>query len=518
MKIQLFKRTISDSTFTLIITLVYAAFVIALSQFHEVWRDEVMAMSIVTDADSLWALYGSLKNTGHPGLWYTLLYLGYLIYPKYAILKIVNLLICILATFLFLKKAPFRWPVKILFILGVFPLYIYPIINRNYGISMLMIFLVCIFYKNRWQRMIPLSIALCLLANCHIHSTLIVCAFALSLGVELFLFPDAKKIFSSKKAEILLGFLIIFLGIFATLYQNASLQTVHSISAKNITITQISQALFKAFVLPGKYFYSLSGFKSALFVNIIIFATYIYLLRRLNLFVLFAGAVVALSLFFELIYPGFSMRHQGALYLLLVMVLWLDHCDPYEENKVPRLFHSMNRYMPKNMMIFFTCILIIHMCMGYVAVKREILKPYSSSKNFADFIRAHPNLKDAIIISEPEDNIESLPYYLDNPLYFYKEDFIGKQRYLSKPHPLRDARLSDVLAAAKRLKSEKKRDVIIVLDEKVTLEGPFYIKRIGHESFTGTHEELEEFSNNTIFLAEFSGAIVDENYQVFLLK
>jgi hypothetical protein len=174
---------------TIISTLLYAAIVIFVSCFHEVWRDEVSAVSMAVSSTSALDLFRVIHPFGHPGLWDLILYLAYQIYPHYVVLKISNLVIAIAAVYLFFRTAPWKWLYKILFIGGIFPLYIYPVVNRNYAISMLLIFLFCWLYRQRFQKFIWLSLTLFLLANTHAYSLLLVGILTSGLLIEAFFNP-----------------------------------------------------------------------------------------------------------------------------------------------------------------------------------------------------------------------------------------------------------------------------------------------------------------------------------------
>src|SRR3989344_8166534 len=122
---------IKKNKFALILTLVYGVFIITLSSFHEVWRDEVRALNYATEARSLLDLFHNLKinNEGHPALWYILLYIGYNIFHTTVILKVINSVISIAAIYIFLAFSPFTKIQKILFVFGFFPIYEYSVIN-----------------------------------------------------------------------------------------------------------------------------------------------------------------------------------------------------------------------------------------------------------------------------------------------------------------------------------------------------------------------------------------------------
>jgi len=52
---------------------IYLAVVVAGAYQHEMWRDEVRALSLAIESHSLPDLFAHLKNEGHPGLWHVLL-------------------------------------------------------------------------------------------------------------------------------------------------------------------------------------------------------------------------------------------------------------------------------------------------------------------------------------------------------------------------------------------------------------------------------------------------------------
>jgi hypothetical protein len=56
--------------------------------------------------------------------------------------------------------------------------------------------------------------------------------------------------------------------------------------------------------------------------------------------------------------------------------------------------------------------------MAYQAVDREIRMDYSASKSAAAIIRSDPILSGAILMSEPPEHAESLPYYISNNIFF----------------------------------------------------------------------------------------------------
>lgn len=499
------------------ITLIYAVLVTLLSSFHEVWRDEVIPLSFVMESHSLAQVFAKLHNFGHPGLWHILLYFSYQVFPHPIVLKILNGLICVVAIYVFLSKSPFSWSQKILFVAGFFPLYLYPVFNRNYGISMLLVFLLCACYRDRWRRMIPLSIILFLLANTHLHSLVTVGAVVLSLLVELVFLGGWKEVPTGKRSQIFLGFGIIMTGMVLAVVQMLPDSKSLIFKPELLASGNVWEVLVRAVFLPGKYFYCVFGFENKFFVSIIIFAMYVYLLRKPSLLVMFSSGVVGISLTFGLAYFTREMRHQGAFYLLFIMVLWLECLVPLNERLALGRLETWHDYLRTHKNTLLSFILIIEVCLALPPARKEIEMPYSSAESLAHLIKRDSTLKEAIIMAMPESYLETLPYYLDNPLYFYSEERFARYRHLNAT-AIMTATMAEFLATGEKLKVNYGKPVLIILDEGIKPEGPYTLKFSYRKTFTYSLQALEEFSRQTTLLASFTEAISSERYRVYLLQ
>ncbi|HVO76323.1 MAG TPA: hypothetical protein VMT35_20045, partial [Ignavibacteriaceae bacterium] len=125
---------------------IYSISVIRISSYHEVYRDEMRALSLVLESKSLPTFIHYLKSEGHPALWYFILYIGWLIIKTPLVLKVASLSIAITAVTVFLFNSPFTKIQKGLFIFGALPLYEFSIMSRNYGIGMLLLFIFFTLY------------------------------------------------------------------------------------------------------------------------------------------------------------------------------------------------------------------------------------------------------------------------------------------------------------------------------------------------------------------------------------
>jgi len=501
----------------LFITLIYALVVSTLSGLHEVWRDEVTLIDMIATSESLFHLFGRLNNYGHPGLWHTLLYFGHSIFPEYFILKITAVSIAVLGIYIFLLRAPFSFGQKLLFICGFFPIYLYPVFARSYGLSMLLGFAFCALYQDRMKNFIPMSIVLFLLANVHAHSLIMVIAIFLSLAVEFFVTirRQLDKIFDQKK--IMIGLSIILCGIGLSIIQIIPDQTSIIFKTSSLDVYNVAEVFIRALVIPGKVFPAVLGFKSAVFVNGVIWALYIYLSRKPGLLMIFAVSVIGLAMFMTLVYPSKMMRHQGALYLLIIMILWLDAVVQGSRISLSAWAEKIYQAVASYKHAFFTCVLIMQVCMAYPAVKNDILHDYSSSKRFAVFLDENEQFKDAILMGEPDVFVESIPYYSDIDIYLHRQKKFGKSVVFTAAKNL-DLTLDEYLETAIHLKKETGRPVIMMVGHDLNPQGPFKIEGYFGANFIYSEASLRDFHQKAVKIAEFKGAIGDENYDVYSLE
>ena len=104
---------------------------------HEIWRDEMRALTIAREADSALDLPRALENEGHPVLWYLVLRVAYAIAPATVVMKVVATAIGVAAAALLLFRAPLPTWWRVLFVFGWVPLYGCSVLCRNYGLGVI---------------------------------------------------------------------------------------------------------------------------------------------------------------------------------------------------------------------------------------------------------------------------------------------------------------------------------------------------------------------------------------------
>src|SRR5262249_40184801 len=146
----------------------YVATIVLLAVHHEVWRDEVRALSLAVESRFPWNLVQALHNDGHPALWHAILWLGFRLTRSLLVLQGSSIAIAATGVLLLAANSPFRWWQKLLFPFGLFPIYHFSVMCRNYGLSMLLLFAFCTLYEKRFERPFWVALILALLANANV--------------------------------------------------------------------------------------------------------------------------------------------------------------------------------------------------------------------------------------------------------------------------------------------------------------------------------------------------------------
>ncbi|HMA19843.1 MAG TPA: hypothetical protein VKO87_03510, partial [Gemmatimonadaceae bacterium] len=313
----------------------YAALLTVLALNHEMWRDEVRALSVATQWS--WAtMFTELHHEGHPSLWYILLRSAFALTHSTLVLPILAIVVALVAAYLILKHAPFPVWLRLLAVFGVFLGYELSISARNYGIGVMLMMVACLVYGSRARRQIVLAVVLALLANTSVHA---------AVAALVLIFIWLTDLFDAETREPLLspggivGIGIAVLGV-AVSYLTAK-PTADMAWALSLSSLDYGKALGSLFADPGK---SLLGYRDAniaateefpwrvtgidgrVAARIIVDLSLVWLawsLRRnwraLTALVL---AVLGFAFVFRIAYTA-GLRHEGLLLFLILSVCWL---------------------------------------------------------------------------------------------------------------------------------------------------------------------------------------------------
>ena len=179
---------------------------------HDIWLDEAHHWLFARDSLTPTELIANMRYDGHPILWNLMLFGITRLSQNVVFMQLLHVCISVTAVAVFLFFSPFKFSEKILFVFGYFVLYEYTVISRNYGLLMLLLFLVVVLYEKK--KYIWLGLTLAMLANTHLFGLAIACFF--------FVMACYESLFAGKvkpNAAIVTGTLLFLAGVTISLWQ-----------------------------------------------------------------------------------------------------------------------------------------------------------------------------------------------------------------------------------------------------------------------------------------------------------
>jgi len=497
------------------ILLLWLGAVVLVSIYHEMWRDEAHSLYVALSADSLWQLPHAIKNEGHPILWYLILWVGYHIINTPVILKIVSVGIGFISVSLFFRFSPFFLWFKILFLLSFLPLYEYTIMARNYGISMLFFFSFASLYTEKKEKPYILAFILFALANTNIHSAIFVCCLSSFWMYEIFLKEKDSSSKIRSLGEWIWPFVIVFFGVFISLVTVIPDNNSIVMPSHDINISHIFSSLWQSALHPGVHFNEIFPGLPLIVRDLLIWILIAGLLVSPMGFLLSLVGMIVLGVFFSIGYSG-ALRHQGIFFLYLLTIYWIIS-----------LFLRKNRGSVGWRTLLFnwvlygviSIVLILQIFGSYKYVVRDMTKQISSSKAFGQFLKDNKQYHDAIIIGEPDIRLESLPYYVSNPIFVPRINRYEKYIKLVRENK-QVLSLGELYMVARYLEKKEKKSVLIALGHFGLSEQkkPYIRYEQYGRKFIWTIQQLQTFKDNTVKIAEFKEDVKNERYEVYSLK
>ena len=475
------------------------------------------------DARSLADLLRSMKDEGHPMLWHVLLYAGYAVTSCKQTLPVVSGLIAGASVSIFVFKSPFPLWLKAMFVLGALPLYEYSVMARNYGISMLLLFLFAQMYASRRQHPIRLGMTLALLCNTNIHS-LILAALLMALWFWDFFVREGASPLSREARPLYLAVAIVSLGAVTALWTLWPTGQNLPADAIRCTVPDVIKALGATLRDPATAFPNIAprapGFLAVSAGLLLVCSTLGLVLQPALLAVAWLG-LVALSVFFQVVYRG-SLRHQGLFAVFLVALYWIALAS----RGVPRRHNLANAVARVGLFVGLPGLLAILIATGGYKIYMDLAHEQSASKAFGAFLGIRPQYAGSILIGEPDYFLESVHYYAPNPIYIVREQRFGNTVRFTRT-AAKDLGMRDLLRIAWDVHTREDKSVLIALGHQPELaprspppdDPPLHsISYSFGRTFSWSRDDLRVWNSCTRPLEEFAqGVIGDEVYGVYEL-
>jgi len=190
------KKIFNKTNIKIFVFVVYIILNIILLINHEPWRDEARAWLMARNLN-IKELFVVSKFDGHPILWHLILMpfakLGF----PYITIQIINLVICLIAAYIFYFKIKINDIIKTFILFGAPFIYVYTTIARNYCLILLFAMLLFYIYEKRHIYPCKYIFVLALLLNCPTM------CWGLSITMYIFFAYEffSKKIHTKEKIQ-----------------------------------------------------------------------------------------------------------------------------------------------------------------------------------------------------------------------------------------------------------------------------------------------------------------------------
>ena len=492
----------------------YATTIVIGAAHHELWRDEVVPLSIAREMPSFSEVWRMVRHEGHPILWYVILRYSYFVFGSTAVLPVASVLIAIAAIVVFVTQARLPLWLKALFVFGYIPIFEYSVLARANGLAMLLLFAFCALYAARERYRISAALALGALANTSAMG------FVTAAGAGAMVAVDA--IIASRHGErptrrALLATAVYVAGLAHAVVANAPDPSTLPLPLYHHSVATVVAAVRNAILSPAAHS---ASFLWIPLTSVWLWLAFAFLWRRPGLLAFLALSLIGFELLFTLVYPA-SPRQKGYVLLVVIATVWL--WNALARHGVPEAAGTLaraERWLGRVLLVSLTVTLGYQVVLGMRNVVDDVRFEYASSRRLGSLIASDPRLERAIVIGEPEDLTESLPYYRDNRIYLPQEKAFRHWLMWIPGGRRGDYNLAELLATATELRGRYDTPVVMALGW--WLDGRdaqrMYAGTYVEQNFTMSAADREEFLARTEFLGRLRDAtFTDENYDVFVL-
>ena len=487
---------------------------------HEYWRDEVRALSLALSASHIWTLPLAVHGDGHPILWYLLLRVAHDIVGTPSVMPLVSFAVAACGVAIFMLRSPFPLWWKVLFVFGGLALYEYVVMARNYGISMLLMFAFAATACGPKRPPLLLGGILFLLAQTNVHSALLVLPLLAVWFDQMAFERQATTHVERRLGPFWIGAAMAATGILCavlTVYPSRhSLLDVEAVGKLAYAKGSLLKGLGLAVLEPG-YFYRKLTLLPKLPGTLLLYGATLGLARRP---VLLAAALLGLwanSTLFALVY-GSGYRHQGIWLIFLISLYWIALEQSGPGKPVP-LWQAWTWNF--SVWLVLPVLLLINCVGGYRLLETDVRFEVSKGKALVAALHSDPTLRDASVLAEPDELVESIPYYASNPTFLAHEHAAGNTATWSRAFKSRTS-LGDLLEYARQLGARSGRPIVIIIGHELrddAVDKPF-LEDYGR-SFVYSSDELREFRSATTRLAigpAASTVMHNDNFDAYLLR
>ena len=447
---------------------------------HEMWRDELQAWQIARDSHSLGQLFVNLRYEGHPGLWHGLLYLVSAVTDRPLGMQLLHLAIATGAVYVFLRFAPFGRLEKVLFTFGYFPLYEYATISRNYGLGVLLAFCFCAVWGSGIRNYLLQGIVLFLLAQTNVYGLLLAMSLGGMIVFELVCQGRWRELSGRRKRQFVIGAWVLGLGVVVSVLQlmppgDSGFASGWRTSIDVRYLAGVLTAVWKSYVpipkLQGHYWNTnvvpWGAVQAVLSVGLL-FAALICLRGKRAAVLVYCLATLAMLAFGYSKHFGY-LRHQGHLFVVLIVSLWLAGRGGQAQFKRDTVDSvSDNVKVGRFQKCFVVVLLSIHLVVGLGVSVADWVLPFSASKATAAFIRDR-RMDELPMAGDADHAASAVAGYLGRPIYYLRGDRLGS--FVIWDTKRIDVTAGEVAGRLTEFSERVNQDVLLVLNYRLSDTG-----------------------------------------------
>jgi hypothetical protein len=499
------------------IFLLWFVTVCVLALHHVMWRDEVRALSIALGGNNIIEMLKGLHGEGHPAVWYLLLRAAHSVVGRVEVLPLVAFIVALAAAGLLIFRSPFPRLVTAGLVFSKLLCFEYSVMARNYGISVLILFLIAEAYPKQRDRGVVVGLLLFLLANTNVIGTLMVGAFLLFWFVDLL--DETGVRWTGKLGNFVInasiagaGVVVCALTILPT-YNDAATQDWSNVSP----VLSLVKALFNP---GGTSLLALAGRNlnlPSVVVSALLFFVTVGLMPRRSAFISALFGLIASALFFSLAADG-GERHAGVWFffcITLYWIVWKDIAKALSGDLKSQVVKLLTMIGLSGLVVLVGIQDIKGMItVGRLLANKDLVR--SRSYDLGLLLASRGDLSNATIIAAPDYMVEALPYYLPNRTYLLRRHRFGNFVMFSRAGEL-NTNLGEILDESRILKEVTGAPVIVLLSHKLDELVPDKSYAEGYNwTFKASAEQIQEFKNKTKLLSQFGRTQTDESYDVYL--
>ena len=454
-----------------IISIVFFIIEFVVVQFHEVWRDEIETWAIGMNSHSISELFYNGRYEGHPKLWFLMLYTLQFFTHNIYYMQVLHVCVATATVFVFSYFSPFNFVKNILFCFGYFFAYEYSIISRNYGIEVLLLFLISgLFLKHRGKYLILISLLFFLMLQTNLYANIISIVF---YPFILFSLYQSKSL---KPLKLIISILILIPGFIFSIISMIPPDDSGVVLGWKTTyyfphIISVFSTMIRSYIPISAFMHDfwnssfLDHFRhrdimEVILIILLIFSIVVLFYRDKKVLLLFWAGTIGLLLFTYTKNYG-ALRHHGHLYLVFVLCLWLcfyEKKDSVGSDKFKSVFMKRCDLLVRK--YFINILLIIQLYATCRAFISDIRYPFSNAMAASEYIKSN-SLDTMKLIGDSYPQTVSVAGLLNDEIYCPR----SKKwcRYIIWDNSRTDTAGDCVKRETEKLSAQTGSDIILIL-------------------------------------------------------